>query len=81
MALAPCVALEEWKEMEGWVFLSEGSFTSPCNHQVLNSTIRSCYFVAGLWQESSELLGRQAGGDLLMWGEKNDYFFFTEEIN
>lgn len=32
--------------------LSEGSFMSPCNHQVLNSTIRSCYFVAILWHEA-----------------------------
>lgn len=52
MALAPCVALERVGG-GGGVSLSEGergSFMSPSNHQALNSTIRSCYFVAGLWQ-------------------------------
>lgn len=33
---------------------------SPCNHQVLNSTIRSCYFVAVLRHEAA---GRREGGD------------------
>lgn len=46
----------------GSVSLSEGSFMSPCNHQVLNSTIRSCYFVAVLWHEARTV----GGGGCLM---------------
>lgn len=29
----------------------------PSNHQVLNSTIRSCYFVTTLLQEARKLIG------------------------
>lgn len=39
-----------------------GKFMSPCNHQVLNSTIRSCYFATSIWQEAhsfSEQGGRR----------------------
>lgn len=39
----------------------------PCNHQVLNSTIRSCYFVAGLWREASWLLSQALREDGRSW--------------
>lgn len=43
--------------------LSEGRFMSPRNHQVLNSTIRSCYFVAVLRHKASTASQRgQSGG-------------------
>ena len=58
------MASEEWRQ--SWRVgvgppLSEGSFMSPCNHQVLNSTIRSCYFVAVLRREASRVEGGRSG--------------------
>lgn len=38
----------------------------PSNHQVLNSTIRSCYFVTALRQESCELIGLEPEWRLLV---------------
>lgn len=37
----------------------------PSNHQVLNSTIRSCYFVTALRQEARELIGLEPEWRLL----------------
>lgn len=61
------MALEEWRQPlggGGGPPLSEGGFMSPRNHQVLNSTIRSCYFVAVLWHEASlaQPVSRAEGG-------------------